>query len=400
MPSTTFHCPQNNESSFELDFESKELIKKEFHHLDSIYFNTAYFGPSPYSAKQKVSRALQKELDPSFYDYNTWMGISERVRVLIASLLNTSPDNITHSTSTSDIINIVANGLLFKKNDIVCAIDKDYPSNVLPWMRAQENGKLNFNLLELQDEVIPTTDWLKEKLPKETKVFNISHVTFDTGKKVDILNIGKMLQEKGILFIVDTTQSLGGMEITQEELEVIDVLACSTYKWMLGPYGHAFGHFSKKAQEMITPQTGNWIVSPNSRVVYNLLDYTTETLPGARKYDRGQASNMLAMSCLEAGVEFLQSVGLEQIKKHNADLRDYFLSKYPQDKFDLITPKDYMGNILALKGKSIDPVILERELKYRNIDVSVRQGNIRLSFHIFNTKEHIDALTETLKNCD
>jgi len=59
--------------------ELRDLIRKEYHHLGSNYFNTAYFGPSPYSAKQKVSRALQKELDPSFFDYNTWMGISERM---------------------------------------------------------------------------------------------------------------------------------------------------------------------------------------------------------------------------------------------------------------------------------------------------------------------------------
>ena len=58
----------------------RELIKNEFSHIDSVYFNTAYFGPSPYRAKQKVSRALSKELDPSFQLYNTWMGIAERVR--------------------------------------------------------------------------------------------------------------------------------------------------------------------------------------------------------------------------------------------------------------------------------------------------------------------------------
>lgn len=392
MNHTTF-SPKPN---FELSENSKELIKKEFHHLDTIYFNTAYFGPSPYSAKQKVSRALQKELDPSFYDYNTWMGISERIRVMLANLIGTDPDNITHSTSTSDIINTVANGLSLAPEDVVAAIDKDYPSNVLPWMRAQENKLLTFDLIDLEDQVVPSAQWLSQRLDPKTKVFNISHVTFDTGKKVDILSIGKMLKERGILFIVDATQSLGGMNITEEEMEVIDVLACSTYKWMLGPYGHAFAYFSPKAQELVAHKTGNWVVSPNSRVVYNLLDYTTETLPGARKYDRGQASNMLAMSCLEAGIEFLSEIGLVNIKQHNASLRDYFLANFPKNKFEIITPQNLMGNIVALKGKNIDPVNLESELKFRNVDVSVRQGNIRLSFHIFNSKDQVDTLVDTL----
>lgn len=374
----------------------KELIRKEYHHLDTFYFNTAYFGPSPYSAKQKVSRALQKELDPSFYNYNTWIGVSERIRIQLAGVLDCNPDYITHSTSTSDIVNLVANGYPFQKDDVVVAINKDYPSNVLPWMRAVETRGINFELLDLGNEIIPTPKWLAENLPVNTKIFNVSHVTFDTGKKVDLLGIGRLMRERDILFIVDATQSLGGMEITNEELSYIDVLAVSSYKWMLGPYGHAFGYFSDRAIETVQHLNGNWIVSPKSRVVHQLLDYTTETLPGARKYDRGQASNMLAMSCLEAGLDLLSEIGLEKIRQHNRIVRDYFLDNYPKNKYELITPKDHMGNILSLKGKGLDPLELERELKFRNVDVSVRQGNVRLSFHIFNTEEQVDTLLEAM----
>ncbi len=379
-----------------MKFEQVELIKKEFHHLDTIFFNSAYFGPSPYSAKQKVSRALNKELDPSFYNYNTWMGIPERMREMIAVLLECSPDNIMHTTSTSDVVNIIANGFPFKEDDVVCAINHDYPSNVLPWMRAKETRGLNFQLIDLEDEIVPTPEWLAKKLPKNCRIFDMSYVTFDTGKKMDIHGIGKLCQERGIFFIVDATQALGGMNISKEELAVIDVLACSSYKWMLGPYGHAFGYFSDKAINLVEHMAGNWINSPNSKVVYNLLDYTTETLPGARKFDRGQAANMLTNACLEAGLEFLTSVGLDTIQDHNHQLRDYFLDHYPKKKFELITPKDHMANILCLKATSSDAIDLERELKFRNVDVSIRQGNMRLSFHIFNTEDQVNELIRAL----
>jgi cysteine desulfurase/selenocysteine lyase len=376
--------------------QNLELIHKEYQHLDSIFFNSAYFGPSPYSAKQKVSRALQKELDPSFFDYNTWIGIPERTREQMAKLLHCHPDHITHSTSTGDIISIVANGLTLKDDDVICAINHDYPSNVLPWMRASETKKINFQLLELGDQIVPTADWLKQNLPKNTKVFDMSYVTFDTGKKMNLLEIGKLCAERDILFIVDATQALGGMAITKEELSYIDVLACSSYKWMLGPYGHAFGYFSDKALKMVAHQTGNWVVSANAKNVYNLLDYTTKTLKGARKYDRGQTANMLTTSCLEAGLEFLTSVGLENVEKQNAGLRDYFLDHYPKEKFTLITPTEAMANIICMKAIKTDPINLERELKFRNIDVSIRQGNLRLSFHLFNTKEQVNELIRAL----
>ena len=87
-------------------------------------------------SKETITAAMNRELDPSFYAYDDWMSISEKLRVKFADLIKVSPDNITHSTSSSDVINIIANGYVFEKGDRVAAIDKDYPSNILPWMLA------------------------------------------------------------------------------------------------------------------------------------------------------------------------------------------------------------------------------------------------------------------------
>lgn len=375
-----------------MDAATRSLIEKEYAHLKTLYFNSAYFGPSPIRAKETITKAMNRELDPSFYAYDDWMSISEKLRVKFAELIQVSPDMITHSTSSSDVINIIANGYIFEQGDIVAAINKDYPSNILPWMLAQRHNKFTFDMIDLGSEVVPTPEWLERVLKPQTKIFNMSYVTFDTGKKMDLLSIGKFLKSRNILFVVDATQALGGMEITAEELSYIDVLTVSSYKWMLGPYGHAFAYFSQRAQDNIYHLNANWILSPNSKQVYNLLDYTTETLPGARQYDRGQAANLLCSGCLEGSLSFLQEIGLSNIRKYNAEIRDYFLENYPKKKYNLVTPLDHMGNIVCMKAVSADSIALEKEFKDRNIDVSVRQGNIRLSFHVFNTKAQVEEL--------
>ena len=219
---------------------------------------------------------------------------------------------------------------------------------------------------------------------------------FDTGKTIDVLKVGNYLKEQGIIFVLDATQALGGLNYGPEVLEVVDVIGCSSYKWMLGPYGHAFGYFSNEMLEKIEHQKANWINSPNSKIVYNLLDYTTETLPGARKFDRGQAANMLTMAALEGSLDFLNEIGLPKIEKYNQETRDYFLDKFPKDKYQLITPMEYMANIVCLKAKGIDPVKLEKRLQDQRVDISVREGNLRLSFHIFNTKDQVDQLVDAL----
>ncbi len=376
-----------------MDSATKSLIEKEYSHLKTLYFNSAYFGPSPLRSKESITNAMERELDPSFYLYDDWMGISEKLRVKFADLIQVSPDMITHSTSSSDVVNVIANGFIFEKGDRVAAIDKDYPSNILPWMLAERHGKFTFDKIPLGEELIPTAAWLEKNLKPQTKIFNISYVTFDTGKKIDLISIGKLLKSKGIMFVVDATQALGGMDISPEELSYIDILTVSSYKWMLGPYGHAFAYFSQAAQDKIYHLNANWILSPNSKKVYNLLDYTTETLPGARQYDRGQAANLLCSGCLEGSLSFLAEVGLKNIRKHNEEIRNHFLEIYPKDKFTLVTPLEHMGNIVCMKGK-VDSIALESEFKNRNIDVSVRQGNIRLSFHIFNTKAQVEELVK------
>ena len=340
--------------------------------------------------------AMERELDPSFYAYDDWMSISEKLRIKFATLINASPDCITHSTSSSDVINIVANGFTFDKGDRVAAIDKDYPSNILPWMLAERHNKFVFDKLDLGSEVVPTPLWLEKNLKPQTRIFNTSYVAFDTGKKIDLESIGKYLKSKNILFVVDATQALGGVEITPTELSYIDVLTVSSYKWMLGPYGHAFAYFSQKAQDQIYHLNANWILSPNSKKVYNLLDYTTETLPGARQYDRGQAANLLCSGCLEGSLSFLLEVGLSKIEKYNASVRNYFLENFPKNKYSLVTPLEHMANIVCLKAIGGDSIALEAELKKCNVDVSVRQGNIRLSFHVFNNIHQVDQLIKAL----
>jgi len=377
--------------------KTQELIKREFQTLSTEYFNTAYFGPSPLRSKEKVDKMMAIELDPSHFAYGNYLQFPDRTREQFAKLLGVSADSISHATSSTDVINNLALGFKFIPGDIVAAINKDYPSNILPWMVCQKRNKdIHFELIDLAGKPYPTIEWLKEKLPAQTRIFNISWVQFDTGKKIDLVELGKFLKERNIFFVVDATQGFGGLAITPEELKYIDVLTVSSYKWMCGPYGHAFAYYSSAALKLIEQTHGNWAVSSNSKNVYDLLNYTTDTLPGARKYDRGQPMNLLALSCFEGALDLFLEIGISEIEKHNKSLVKFFLENYPKKNFDVVTPIDHAGNIICVKSKGSDPILLEKKLEEHNVQVSVRQGNIRISFHLFNTIAQVEKLISAL----
>jgi selenocysteine lyase/cysteine desulfurase len=372
-----------------------ETIYKEFNHLSSNYFNTAYFGPSPYRVRKKVTNALFKELDPSFYKYHNWMGIPDRVRDTLGRMLDIPAHLIAHDTSVTDIISKVASSFDLKKGDSVAVIRGDYPSNILPWMHRQKEKDFDLCFLE---NFTPSIEYLEKNVPKHCKVLNVSHVAFDTGRKIPLALVDEFASKRELLLIIDATQSLGGLNLDLAKFNSKVIIACSTYKWLLGPYGHAFAYYSPQALDLLNYQNGNWQTSINSKEVHNLVQYTLEVLPGARRLDRGQTPNMLVMSCLEASLDLFCELGLDNIEKHNLSLRNHFLENFPKNKFDIVTPTEpeLLANIVSIKTKNQDPLSLERELQHKNFDVSVREGKIRISFHLFNTIEQINKLIEVL----
>ena len=374
------------------------LVEREFDHGDILYFNAAYFGPSPQRAVDNIKMALMEEARPFFKNMEIWMDIPERVRAKMASLLGVDARHIAHATSTSDLVNRVVNGYPFEEGDRVCSPDGEYPSNILPWMLGEKRLPFEFHPLHFEKNFEPpTAEWLVRVLPENCRILNISHVAFETGKKIDLIAVGKICRERNIFLVVDATQSFGGMAISGEELEGIDILTVSTYKWMLGPYGHAFGYFSERALKAIAHRDGIWSNIPAHRLSASLIDYTLETRGGARRFDRGQAANFLVNAGLEGSLEVFEELGLDNIQAHNAGLRDYFLQHYPSKRYRLISHPDHLSNILTLKPQDGDSQALEKSLRDKNVDISVREGNIRISFHLYNTRKQVERLVELLE---
>ncbi len=373
--------------------EEEKLIRSEFKELTSLYFNSAYFGPSPFRAKERVENVLKKEFNPSFFAYKDWYRKHEKSRAQFANLLNTDPNSIFHSTSTSDIISMISNSLSLKSSDEVLLVNNDYPSNILPWKLKSKNGGCSLNV---KNTTYPNLDWFKTVVTNKTKVVNLSHVSFNTGSKIDLLNLGPFFKERNITFIVDSTQSIGGLFISPEELQYIDVLSCSTYKWILGPYGHAFGYIASEILPSLKQVTGNWLAHSSSENVYSLLEYDKDYLPGARIFDRGQTPNMMTLSMLESSLEFLLELGPKKIENYNRKNVHYFLENFPKKKYEIMTEGNDYGNIIALRSKFSSVKELEDILNKKKIDVSIREGKLRISFHLFNTEAQIEELIRAL----
>jgi len=347
-------------------------------------------GPLPERAVRASTDALSKQQDPSFYPFSEWNAYPDVTRELLSKLLGGSPSSISHHTSVSEVISTISMGFDFREGDEVITFDGDYPSNILPWMLNEK--RIDYRFKKLPIHLLYDPKALESEISKNTRIIDFSHVSFNTGRKAPLNELERIFKKNNIFTILDVSQSFGGSQISPDELGGIDVLCGVTYKWLLGPYGHAFARWSDRALGLIHRTQANWLVSPNSQTTSDLLRYTIDSLPGACRFDRGQTPNCVVLSALNASLELLLEIGLKNIEKHNLELAKLFISGVDSSRFDLSGDNTIV--VATPKKKSADD--LKAYLQSKNIDCSLREGSCRFAFHLFNTETEIQTTVNAL----
>lgn len=361
--------------------------------LDSTYLNTAYLGPTPLLARQKVLERLALGMDPINFEHDGWFEYTDAVRGRFARLAGCAAADVAFSTSVSELVSHVANGMNLGPLDEIVLMNGDYPSLVLPWLVLSEQRGFKIRFLERSIFLNPSA--FAKELGTKTKYAACSHVMFNTGIKMPVSELGAACQAKDVLFLIDTSQSFGGMTLSPEILKNCDIIVGVAYKWLLGPYGSAWGYFSDRALAKVPRTHASWINSLKSKTREDLLKYSTETFPGARRFDRGQAPSFLITGGMEGALETLLNVGLPEIEKHNRLLTDTFLSELPTS-FEVAAPHELRSNIVCIRPGAKDPVALKAKLATHKIVASLREGNLRFSFHFFNTLEEVSKTLSVL----
>jgi selenocysteine lyase/cysteine desulfurase len=370
-----------------------ELRAREFPRLSGAFLDSAYFGPLPERSRAAAERALAEASDPSSLVYEEWRERPEAVRALVARLVRCPVDDVAVVTSTTEIVNRIAQGLVLAPGDRVAVIEGDYPSIVIPWLLREPDGVVVDRLVPPSPPV--DAAWLDAHMAKETRVLALSHVAFDTGARIDLAAVSALCARRRIELVVDATQALGALEIDLGSLEGVSALAVSTYKWLLGPYGTAFGVVRPRLLARMKPRWLNWLTTRNASRADDLLRYTTETLAGARALDRGQTASFVPLAMQRASLELFLDLGPGAIASRGRALADRLVAGLDRSRYDLATPEHARANIVSFKtrGKTSG---LEERLRAARIKVSVREGKLRVSPHFFNTEAEIDRLLEVL----
>jgi len=377
--------------------KSLEDYRKEFPVTRSyVYLDHAGVAPVSLRGKRAVEKFLSEATESGMFNYKQWMDRVEEVRRSCAILTGAEPEEIAFVKNTSQGISIVAEGLDWKEGDNLLICEKDFPSNIYPWLNLKRKG-VEIRVVPSQNERILLED-IELLIDSRTKLLTVSSVNFSSGFKIDLEVVGRLCKGKGILFFVDAIQSLGVIPMDVNEFK-IDFLAADGHKWLLSPEGTGIFYCRKELALRINPPLIGWksIINESD---YDHVDFRLKT--NALRFEEGSL-NVMGIYALGAAIDLLVEVGIDRIQARVIELGDLIIREAEKRDFQVRTPKskEERGGIISIIG-NFDPIKVKDKLKEEGILVNVRGGAIRISPHFYNTEYEVlrlfNAIDEVIKS--
>lgn len=377
---------------------------------DLIYFDNGATTMKPQSVIDAVVDYYSNYTANSHRgDYDNSLKVDmkyEEVRTKVKKFINCdSEKEVVFTSGTTDSLNMIVFGYMkyfLNPGDEVLITKAEHASNILPWLELEKEIGIKVKYIPLDNHLV-TIENIKNSITDKTKVISLAHITNVLGDTRPVKEIGKICRDNNILFVVDGAQSVPHIKVDVKELN-IDFLAFSAHK-MLGPTGVGVLYGKEKLLELVKPiSLGGGMNS--SFTSTGETEY--KSLPSRLEAGTPNIAGVIGMG---AAIDYIESIGIENIAKHERYLKEYFLEKVKNIPEIIIYNKDIFGSLIAF---NIDGVFSQDTAVYLNhYHICVRAGNhcakilkedllvkntCRISFYLYNTEAEVDKLIEVLRN--
>jgi selenocysteine lyase/cysteine desulfurase len=331
--------------------------------VDRPYLNTASYGLPPAPAFTALQEALADWRDGR----TSWEGWTEsvaRARESFARLLGARPEDIAAGATVSELVGLVAASLPDRAQVLVPEIE--FTSNLFPWL-AQEYRGVRVRTAPLEG--------LADAVDAETSLVAVSAVQSSNGDVADLASIREAARAHGSLVFVDATQACGWLPLRAADA---DFVVAHTYKWLMSPRGAALMAVRPERLRSVVPVHAGWWAAENP-----LGDYYGPPLrlpDSARRLDTSPA--WFSWVGTAPALELVERIGVERIHDHDTELANRFRAGMGLEDGDS-----------AIVSVDVDGA---ERLERAGIRAAMRAGGLRLSFHLYNTEEHVDAALAAL----
>lgn len=352
-----------------------EAVRADFPHLARCtYLNTASAGLSWAGQGRAAAEFYDSAKSKGIGGQSDWAGSLDETRRELAQITGVPAASIHFVGSTTEALNLVALSLPWVSGDRVVMADDEFPSVVQPWLTLSSRG-VDVVRVPIAQEA-DRTQLLCEAINDSVRVLAVSHVHWRTGTMVDMSALQSACERHDCRLIVDGVQAVGAVAI---DAGMADAYCASVFKWLLSGFGLGFVTLSDRLAQELTPVLRGYANEPPGRgISYGHVNY-----PG--------------IYALRKTLDYLQSVGWDNIHSRVAGLAKYSISTLRDRGFDVLTPPDAHAGIVSIRHPTTGR--LARSLADQAIYVEDGNPILRISPHFYNMEAEIDRCVEALTRC-
>ena len=349
---------------------------------NQIFLDNARVAPIPRRTLKVVTAFAENICSFGTAHYPEWMIKVQETRESFAHLIGAKPEEVAFVKNTSEGLSIVANGMKWKSGENVVIPNIEFPANVYPWQNLERHG-VETRMVECTNGRVDF-EKLTEAVDDKTRILSISSVECNSGYLNDLARLGEFCKKKKIYFCVDAIQSLGALPMDVKNFQ-IDFLAADGHKWLLSVEGLGGFYINSELLDEIYPTVVGWNSVDDA---YNFMTYDFTFRPDARRFEEG-TFNTMSIQAFGASLSLFHEIGMERVKNRILELGDYLMEGIKKRNLSIYNSEkiNERSGIVAFHFK--DQNILNFMNK-KNVILTVRDGLVRLSPHIYNTEEEID----------
>ena len=363
------------------------------------YLNGAYMSPLLKSVEAAGISGMIRKRNPASIDPLDFFSEAELLKTEFGKLINASAEQVAIIPSASYGLNTAISNLPNDNGNEALILSAEFPSAYYALERwCRENNK------RLKIVSAPDVDahrgklWnqlLLESITDDTAVVVLSSVHWTDGTIFDLTEIGKKCKAHGARFIVDGTQSVGALPI-DVITDQIDALICSGYKWLLGPYSLGMAYFHPCFNNG-KPIEESWMNREDAHIFSGLTNYNERYRAGANRFNVGQFSNFILVPMLTEAIRQIRAWEPAAIQQYAEILTRPLTELLKAQGFNLEEDRYRSKHLFGITlPAAYDAQNILDVLRQEHIYVSKRGNALRISAHVYNTPQDIDAMIKVL----
>lgn len=326
-------------------------------------------------------------------------------RQTVSNLFNfNKPQNVIFTNNITSSLNMLIDSIISDGCHIISSV-MEHNSVLRPLFKHKEINNVDITLVNCDKDGFISPQDIFNAVKENTKLIILSHCSNVTGSIQPLLSIGNFCKDNDILFIVDTAQTAGSINIDFTELGC-NALAFTGHKGLMGPQGIGGFLIDDKMNDIASPV----FVGGTGSMSYSLIQ--PDYLPD--KFESGTL-NIPGIVGLNSAIKYIQEIGIDNIHEKEMNLSRIFLEDINNMDFIKLYGPNSIENRLSTFSINMNNLASNEFSFYLDSKYNIitrtglhcaplahksmgtdSTGSVRVSIGYFNTEADIKSLIDAI----